>query len=606
MRVDTLTLKPLAAAVLLASAVAAACSEDSPRVDAEDTGSGSTAGSGSLDATGTGNGGTGAAEGGTGGDVAAGSGGGGSSGELTSNQSASGGQGTAQGGVGGTVAENGGTGGTVAGCPDEADQDPRCAGRSAGSFCVGHFKTTCQDMDGDGCLEFEQENCAPGICDAAECSEAEHPEACDSAARVAHSGFTLAGADFGADFEDDFAIGAGECALATSDTPEAVFEVALEEGQTLRVTETGDLDAVLVVQPSCGSEMDCLASDAPEAFEYIAQHDETVTVVVESYFDEPDPAWYRLHIDVDPECGNGVLEGGEACDAGSPPVSPGCTEECTVEFGYGCSETSPSLCEPFALLGPFSAGDSIEDVEGDAPFEIWDRDGWRIEFTEPVVLNLQPRSKDDEGDVNVDLLDESGVVHPFWLTGNTFQEEPVGVLPGTYVLDVTAQWRLPSGYRIELSVSDPGQCGDGTLEKTFEECDTGGEAGCTADCKIDFGFLCSGETSSTCEAIDPLGEFPEDLPVQIVDDPLAVDVSDFWVFSVSEPVTLEVSLTANGSGDPDLFVYSPTGEVAHANDLGAASLTHEFEPGKYEIRVFAYRALEDGYTLTLSAAALDP
>ncbi|MEK6799202.1 MAG: EGF domain-containing protein [Planctomycetota bacterium] len=43
-------------------------------------------------------------------------------------------------------------------------------------------------------------------------------------------------------------------------------------------------------------------------------------------------------------CGDGVIEGGEECDDGNVADGDGCSSLCTVEAGYACNTTGPSVC----------------------------------------------------------------------------------------------------------------------------------------------------------------------------------------------------------------------------------------------------------------------
>ncbi len=52
------------------------------------------------------------------------------------------------------------------------------------------------------------------------------------------------------------------------------------------------------------------------------------------------------------QCGNGILETGEACDDGDTEPDDGCDAQCTVEAGWSCDDTSPSVCV-------FSCGDGV-------------------------------------------------------------------------------------------------------------------------------------------------------------------------------------------------------------------------------------------------------
>ena len=44
-------------------------------------------------------------------------------------------------------------------------------------------------------------------------------------------------------------------------------------------------------------------------------------------------------------CGDGIVEGEEECDTGTPPGGTGCDKNCKVESGWVCTATNPSMCQ---------------------------------------------------------------------------------------------------------------------------------------------------------------------------------------------------------------------------------------------------------------------
>lgn len=593
------------------------CEDESPAVSADGSGGSAGADAGSLEASSTGGtAGTGGGALGVGG-VGVGSAGSASDGGSRATSESAG-----VGGAGGTEAATGGSAGG-AGAPTWVDacwDDPRCGSLAAGSVCRGPFKTTCADTNADGCLEFTQTNCAPGACDDGECVAPgeDAGDACGDAVSVLGSGFFLSGADFGADFASDLEVSHSTCQLLEEGAPDAVFEVALEAGETLSVVERGDLDAVVQVQAVCGASERCLAASddvEDEPLEYTATEAETVSVVVEAWDPVPNPAWYRLHIDIDAACGNGLLEGTEDCDVGEPAVTPGCSEDCLVEFGYTCEATSPSACRPLPSLGEFDITGDIAPIMVEDKFEVWDEHRYLVTFTEAVVLEFEARTATPgTGDVNIEILNEAGRVEAYRVTGDELvtgepgEHEPLGLVAGTYLIRVYAETPLPEGYEMEFWLRDPGECGDGVVEPALEACDTGGEPGCSEACAVEFDYLCDGLEPTVCQPIESLGSFGAAATPDPTEVAAAVPVgeSSYWIFSLTEDVVLSGSVAAiDGAGDPEVFIYAASGGYYPYvwENIGDESFALFLPAGDYKIEVYAHDALDSGYTLTLATAA---
>ncbi len=60
-------------------------------------------------------------------------------------------------------------------------------------------------------------------------------------------------------------------------------------------------------------------------------------------------------------CGDGTLDGGERCDDGNRDPGDGCSGACTVESGWSCDQSSPSVCTPLCGNGQIDEG---EDCDG--------------------------------------------------------------------------------------------------------------------------------------------------------------------------------------------------------------------------------------------------
>jgi cysteine-rich repeat protein len=62
----------------------------------------------------------------------------------------------------------------------------------------------------------------------------------------------------------------------------------------------------------------------------------------------------------DPVCGNGAVEGTEACDDGNTDAGDGCAADCVVEMGFSCMG-NPSICEPNCGNGTLDATELCDD-----------------------------------------------------------------------------------------------------------------------------------------------------------------------------------------------------------------------------------------------------
>ena len=59
-------------------------------------------------------------------------------------------------------------------------------------------------------------------------------------------------------------------------------------------------------------------------------------------------------------CGNGILEGTEACDDGNTTPSDGCTNDCKIEPGWSCLEPGVR-CQPKCGDGLQTGGEACDD-----------------------------------------------------------------------------------------------------------------------------------------------------------------------------------------------------------------------------------------------------
>ena len=92
------------------------------------------------------------------------------------------------------------------------------------------------------------------------------------------------------------------------------------------------------VERSCDGEFEAVVVGEGEATPTPRPDAGVVTVSDASLVPDADAPDARA-----PECGDGLLEGAEACDDADLESGDGCNLDCTVEFGWAC-EGAPSVC----------------------------------------------------------------------------------------------------------------------------------------------------------------------------------------------------------------------------------------------------------------------
>lgn len=251
--------------------------------------------------------------------------------------------------------------------------DDTCATEGA-TRCVGSVVETCI-ADIHGCLKWEiGTDCATldpvQICidDSGEaaCEELPGSGSCSDPIEVRVEHFVLAGTDFTADFADDQTLAGADCETRPG-SPDAVFSLDIAAGQTVRVRETSDFDAVLSLMTDCSDAAVCEFSEdifESDGYGYTATEDETVYIVVEPFDDVPRILYYEIRIDiVETEvCDNDIdddADGAADCDDDECyGVGPCATEElnCSDEGDNdddGATDCDDSDCDDDPVCGPF-------------------------------------------------------------------------------------------------------------------------------------------------------------------------------------------------------------------------------------------------------------
>ncbi len=70
---------------------------------------------------------------------------------------------------------------------------------------------------------------------------------------------------------------------------------------------------------------------------------------------------YLCEMTLNPSCGNGTKENGEACDDGDTSSGDGCSATCTVESGWSCTGTAPTVCAEVCGNGIVTSGEECDD-----------------------------------------------------------------------------------------------------------------------------------------------------------------------------------------------------------------------------------------------------
>lgn len=193
-------------------------------------------------------------------------------------------------------------------------------------------------------------------------------------------------------------------------------------------------------------------------------------------------------------CGNGVLDGTEACDDGNLTPLDGCSADCRQEIPYNCTG-QPSICVLGPLLGSLAAGTSVTFSGGPlAPGAFFLH---RLELSESLILvgELFRPANATTGDLDFDLLEPAqgstwNVAFSSAEFGNESFTTPV-LAAGSYAVLVST-WSFSgavASYTLRLRAHAPAGCGNGLLGPG-EECDDGNSVsgdGCSATCALELG-----------------------------------------------------------------------------------------------------------------------
>lgn len=179
---------------------------------------------------------------------------------------------------------------------------------------------------------------------------------------------------------------------------------------------------------------------------------------------------------VGPMCGDGAIEGDEACDDGNVDDGDGCSAECALEDGFAC-EGEPTVCETVCRDSIIAGDEECDDGN------VSDDDGCSS------ACQIEPGYQCSGAPSDCVTVCGDGVV--------TFDErcDDGNAADGD---GCTAGCEVEPGVTCEGSPSVcTGICGDGVVA-SIEPCDDGGTDpgdGCSATCEVERGFACAGAPS---------------------------------------------------------------------------------------------------------------
>lgn len=141
----------------------------------------------------------------------------------------------------------------------------------------------------------------------------------------------------------------GTCATSST-SPEVVYQLNSGPGGKVTVSLTDSItafDSALYIRSgdcTSGSQIECddAIGDGGEVITFDAAADTNYWIFVDGYGGEKGA--YELTVSVTPPvCGNGIIEGSEACDDGNTNPNDGCSATCAWEGGCGgVAETEPN------------------------------------------------------------------------------------------------------------------------------------------------------------------------------------------------------------------------------------------------------------------------
>ncbi len=389
---------------------------------------------------------------------------------------------------------------------------------------------------------------------------------CSDAVQVTQFPFHISGQDMAADYTNQYNF-SNNPGCGTANGPEAFFEVHLNEGERLHLSETGDVDAVLRVLDTCDATATCLLSQdfGEDNQTFTAPADGTYYVVLEAYSSGNGDSYdFTLDLEAqEQDCSNGVDDDSDGLTDCEDRLDccgdPACTSN-PICLGDSCS--SPTVVDhvPFHISGTDITADYGDDYDFsnnqdcgtahgvEAVFAVFAHAGDTIKLSETGSMDAVLRILEDCSSTASCLVSQD------------FGEddvEYVATQDATYFVILEAYSSTPTstGYDFTIDVVPPEDCSNGIDDDhdgrtdCEDRADCCGEAACSAD------PMCQGDT---CQS--PLVASP--LPFSVSGDDITADFSDSYDFSNNQDCG-----TAHGP-EAIFAVYAHAGETIKLSERG--------------------------------------
>ncbi len=251
-----------------------------------------------------------------------------------------------------------------------------------------------------------------------------------------------------------------------------------------------------------------------------------------------------------PTCGDGAVEGAEACDDGNPAPGDGCDDACAIEAGWVC-DGEPSVCTLLCGNAVLESGEACDDGNAQAG----DGCGKTCGIEPGWVCAGEPSACSE-------------------VCGDGFVTPGEGCDDGgtTAGDGCDATCAVETGYACEDAPSVCTVfCGDGLI-LPGEECDDGNAFagdGCYFDCQVEAGFVCSGEPSVCTSVLGDTCAFPVVLTT--------ISSAVYWAATGQEYLTAAPPCSSAAPDGPDVvmqFTASVTGEVTFSIEKPAGQRWH--------------------------------
>lgn len=237
-------------------------------------------------------------------------------------------------------------------------------------------------------------------------------------------------------------------------------------------------------------------------------------------------------------CGDSIIVGSEACDDGNTNFGDGCDASCgSVESGYSCSG-SPSSCSPICGDNSINGSEQCDDGNlggGDGcDASCYIEAGWLCTSLPACELACGNgdidgyEACDDDNMENGDGCSASCTIETEWVCsgtpstceiacGNSLNDSDDVCDDGNRIGGdgcSAACDAVEFGYTCDYGYPNvcTTSCGDG-MTAGSETCDDGNNAdgdGCSALCVQEHGYVCSGDSPSTCTVISGTDSFSSD------------------------------------------------------------------------------------------------